>query len=351
MQARTPATRSRLLPLALSPLLALVDDIAVIEHAVLEVPDPRSGHCVDDAGRALALACMMDRDPAAGELAASCLGFLREMHLGGGRFRLRDGPRRDVVVSSDDGSGRAIHGIGIAASCAPWKTVRMSAQRLFCDVAEFNSEHLRARAHAVIGAASAADCDGMRSAARALVDRLVVGLEGHVASDWPWPERRLTYGNGVIVEALLAAAALRRDELGLRRALGMLRWLVGVETVAGHLSSTPVGGWASDETRPGFDQQPIEAWTLADAAVRAAEITGDLSWGGAVRLCASWFAGVNDTSTVMWDPSTGRSFDGLHCDGVNRNQGAESALALLSTAVDLGRMRRLVRWPGQAARS
>ena len=130
-----------------------------------------------------------------------------------------------------------------------------------------------------------------------------------------------------------------------------LRWLVGVETVAGHLSSTPVGGWASDETRPGFDQQPIEAWTLADAAVRAAEITGDLSWGGAVRLCASWFAGVNDTSTVMWYPSTGRSFDGLHCDGVNRNQGAESALALLSTAVDLGRMRRLVRWPGQAARS
>ena len=33
----------------------------------------------------------------------------------------------------------------------------------------------------------------------------------------------------------------------------------------------------------------------------------------------------------MWDPETGGGFDGLHADGVNLNQGAESTLAVLST--------------------
>jgi hypothetical protein len=32
----------------------------------------------------------------------------------------------------------------------------------------------------------------------------------------------------------------------------------------------------------------------------------------------------------MWDPATGGGFDGLHADRVNRNQGAESTLAVLS---------------------
>jgi hypothetical protein len=33
----------------------------------------------------------------------------------------------------------------------------------------------------------------------------------------------------------------------------------------------------------------------------------------------------------MWDPNTGGGYDGLHADGVNSNQGAESTLAAIST--------------------
>jgi hypothetical protein len=33
----------------------------------------------------------------------------------------------------------------------------------------------------------------------------------------------------------------------------------------------------------------------------------------------------------MWDPHTGGGYDGLHPDGVNSNQGAESTLAVIST--------------------
>lgn len=50
-----------------------------------------------------------------------------------------------------------------------------------------------------------------------------------------------------------------------------------------------------------------------------------------MRAAAAWFQGANDIGELMWDPETGGGFDGLHADGVNRNQGAESTLAVLST--------------------
>ena len=57
----------------------------------------------------------------------------------------------------------------------------------------------------------------------------------------------------------------------------------------------------------------------------------DAIWPDGVRAAAAWFQGDNDAGQVMWDPETGGGFDGLHADGVNLNQGAESTLALLST--------------------
>ena len=44
-----------------------------------------------------------------------------------------------------------------------------------------------------------------------------------------------------------------------------------------------------------------------------------------------WFEGDNDTGTMMYDPITSGSYDGLLKVGVNTNQGAESTLALVST--------------------
>jgi hypothetical protein len=48
-------------------------------------------------------------------------------------------------------------------------------------------------------------------------------------------------------------------------------------------------------------------------------------------MAAAWFDGANDTGTPMWDPATGGGYDGLQIKGVNRNQGAESTIALIAT--------------------
>jgi hypothetical protein len=54
-------------------------------------------------------------------------------------------------------------------------------------------------------------------------------------------------------------------------------------------------------------------------------------WPDGVRAAVAWFEGANDSGQPMWDPETGGGFDGLHADGVDRNQGAASTLAVLST--------------------
>jgi hypothetical protein len=147
---------------------------------------------------------------------------------------------------------------------------------------------------------------------------------------------------------MLAVADRLGDRGTAERALRMLSWLLDVESASGHLSVTPAGGWGPGEPRPGFDQQPIEAWAIADACRCALAITGDHEWGRGIELAAGWFAGDNDVGVLMWDPATGRSYDGLHRDRANQNQGAESALALIGTRLDLD---WLERWTYRSKRS
>ena len=148
---------------------------------------------------------------------------------------------------------------------------------------------------------------------------------------WPWPEPRLTYANAVLAEAMIAAGVALDDPALRQRGLDLLGWLVEYETADGHFSPTPVAGRGAEDVRPAFDQQPIEVSTLADACARAAAVDASPIWPDGVRAAAAWFLGANDAGQLMWDPETGGGFDGLHADGVNRNQGAESTLAVIST--------------------
>jgi hypothetical protein len=109
-----------------------------------------------------------------------------------------------------------------------------------------------------------------------------------------------------------------------------LSWLVEVETRGDHLSFAPVDGWAPDEPRPGFDQQPVEAAALSDACERAWVITGEDRWKNALVRCGEWLQGRNDGNARMYDPVTGATSDGLMETGTNSNSGAESTIAGLA---------------------
>ena len=59
-------------------------------------------------------------------------------------------------------------------------------------------------------------------------------------------------------------------------------------------------------------------------------MTGDSSWLNGVGLCVAWFLGDNDAKIPLLDAQTAGGHDGLGPTGRNRNQGAESTLAMIS---------------------
>jgi hypothetical protein len=80
-----------------------------------------------------------------------------------------------------------------------------------------------------------------------------------------------------------------------------------------------------------YDQQPVEAVTMADAALAAYHLLGDEEYLAAFCRAHEWFQGQNSLKEPLVDVSSGACCDGLLASGVNRNQGAESTLAWLRT--------------------
>jgi hypothetical protein len=345
-------------PPSLRHLARLTDEVGIIEHARYDRPRWDLGYCTDDAGRLLAVVSKLASDPDARRLATVALRFLTRAHEGGGRFRLRLAPDAQWTDDppSDDAAGRALFGLGTAAARAPWPEVRTGALDLFDAAVGFRSAHSRAVAYAGLGAVAVldviADHDGARRLVADAAHRLVADaahlLPGAaLAPGWQWPEPRLSYANALIPEARLAVAAARGDRQGARDALSLLDWLVREESREGWFSFAPVGGRGPGEVKPAFDQQPIEAWAMADACARAHAYTGDPHWADAVRRAVAWFVGDNDVGVAVFDAASGGGFDGLEPQGVNRNQGAESTLAFVATMAQARALRRRA----QAARS
>jgi hypothetical protein len=77
-----------------------------------------------------------------------------------------------------------------------------------------------------------------------------------------------------------------------------------------------------------FDQQPLEAQATIDACAAAFKATGDVRWVEEANRAYRWYLGQNDLDLPLATVQDGGCFDGLMPGGLNRNQGAESILAL-----------------------
>ena len=315
-------------------LQRLTDHIGLLEHAEGIVPRYEHGYCVDDVARGLVVVC---REPSPAEelitLGRRYLYFLAQAQAPDGRFRNRLGYDRrwHDQPGTEDCWGRALWGLGTAAARGPTMEIR---EESFARSAVARECPLRGRTpwRSRRSVPSRYSRDGRDHAgALTLLDRAsaVIG-EPPADTAWPWPAPRLSYANAAIAEAVIVAGwKLGRDRI-LRNGLRMLEWLLTVETRDGHLSVVPAGGWGPGEVRPAFDQQPIEVAALADACMRAATVTGDSSWLAGVEMSVAWFLGDNDAKVPLLDERTGGGCDGLSRTSRNRNQGAESTLAMIS---------------------
>ena len=326
---------STIVPLSYAHLIRLTDDVGMLEHAMGALPKREHGYCADDNARALIVVTRAGDAPELRGLADRYLAFLRHAYRGGGQFLNRFEYDRTWDVrrgeTLDDGSGRALWALGIAAIGAPEAHIRWAATELFTDAAVFRSHYPRSAAFAAVGACellAKGEHDGAEGLAKHALAQIGLPRPG----TWMWPEDQLTYANALLPHALISVGFVMNDAAALDRGLAMLHWLVDLCTSPdGHLSVCPSTGWTPTKLTYGGHQQPIEVSTLADAAAAAYKTTTDGYWLVVLQKCIRWFLGENDGKSSMIDPSSGGGYDALQPDGVNQNQGAESTLAMLST--------------------
>ena len=332
-------------PVVLTPDLSAVermsDATGMLQHSIYSVPDRRHGYCIDDNARALMLmSAIPDLDDERRDKWTTIYASFVQYAWNPDERRFRNFMNFDRTwcedVGSEDSNGRAIWALGVTARDAKDAKHRDWAMRFYDEVASlaFDLGSLRAQAFAMLGAAAMLEARPGHDLSLSILQRFP---DDHLAllaearrPEWQWFEIVLAYDNARLPEALIrAGAALGRDDL-VECGLATLDWIVSKQT-------SPEGAFRAVGTetfhRPyaqplQFDQQPLEAQATVDACLAAHAATGDDKWAREAEKAYAWYLGGNDLGLPLATVADGGCFDGLMPTGLNRNQGAESILAL-----------------------
>ena len=335
--------------LKLDHLLTLTDDTGIIQHARSTVPNLREGYSTDDNSRALIVslrALEHEEDPVLlHRLAGRYLAFIDfAFNTKNRRFRNFLGYDRRWLedAGSEDSHGRVLWSLGTVVGAAHDDAFVALAMSLFESalptVELFSSP--RAWAYALLGVCSYIrrfpGASNARRVREGLARRLLDLQKTAANDDWPWFEQSLSYDNARLSQALIRAGSDMGDTQMVDIGLRALDWLVRIQTGdSGGFSPIANSGWRRGAPRARFDQQPLEAQCAIEACFRAWRVTGDQRWRRAMTTVFEWFLGRNDLGLPLYDYATGGCHDGLHAEGVNANEGAESTLAFLGSLLTL----------------
>lgn len=338
----------------LAHMRRLTDPTGIFQHATYAIPDWHHGYCTDDNSRALVAALMhydLHKDDAVPPLADAYLAFLQyAFNREAKRFHnFMSFDRRWLdEVGSEDVHGRALWALGLATSLAPNDAMLSFSTRLFNEALESAEvlESPRAWAFSLVGIhAYLRRFQGDTSARRArevLAKRLYASFLHNATVEWRWCEDVVTYANAKLPHALILSGQWLPDQEMLQQGLQSLEWLLELQVSSdGTVSLIGNHGWLKRSgERARFDQQPIEAMSLVEACSEAYFCTREKRWIERARQCLGWFLGSNDTHSVLYDYHTGGCRDGLHADGPNLNEGAESTLAWLISLMTVQSLER-----------
>lgn len=334
----------------LAHLAQLLDPTGLAQHSTLAIIDRAHGYCLDDNARGLILAMQLTAGrtapPPAGDLFAITAAFVQHAwDAGAGRFRnfMAYDRRWLEAAGSDDSHGRAIWAIGTVAARAANASHRAWAhsllERAAPSVLALTSQ--RAWAFSLLGLVEslAERPEDLRLVRlrTTLAERLYDHLRGNRRPSWTWFEEVVSYDNARLPQALIAAGHQAGRPEWVALGIEALDWLCQAQTAeGGHFRPIGSGGfWRRGGERATHDQQPLEAAATIGACLEAWRVTGDGIWLIEARRAFAWFLGDNDLGQPLYDAISGGCCDGLLCDRVNRNQGAESTLAFLMASAEL----------------
>jgi hypothetical protein len=332
--------------IALNHLDRMTDSTGLIQHAIYGVPRRESGYTTDDNARALRLCVRLwSQRPEERMLRRvttylSFLEFARGIGRGFHNFLGYDRRWLDAEGCGDC-QGQAVRALAeVLGSDLPGghrALARELIDAVLPTLADLRS--LRAQAYVVLAyghlwIAGVETIEPLESVAWSAARRLAECYARAVRPDWQWFESRMTYANAALPHALFIAAKRWPQEDFLNIAQASFAFLDRQTTAEGVF--WPVGneGWyPRGEEKASYDQQPVEAATMAEAAQAAFDLLGGEDHLATYRRAHAWFYGRNSLHRPLIDVPSGACCDGLQASGVNQNQGAESTLAYLATEI------------------
>ncbi len=324
----------------------MTDSTGLIQHAIYCVPRRESGYTTDDNARALRLCTRLwshDSDDRMLSRVSLYLSFLEHARCPVRGFHNFLSYQRDWLDAAGTGDcqGQAVRALAEVLGSDLPSGYRALARELINAVlpalAELRS--LRAQAYVIIAwgqlrKARVEDIEPLELVAWSAAERLMECYHRSMRPDWQWFESRLTYANAVLPHALFIAEQSWPGKGFADVAETSFAFLDRATTSENVFWPIGNSDWfPHGESKSLYDQQPVEAITMADAALTAFDLLRDQKLLSTFCRSHDWFHGLNSLQEPLADVLTGGCFDGLHPTGVNRNQGAESTLAYLWSVV------------------
>lgn len=329
---------------ALDHLDRMTDSTGLIQHAIYSVPRRESGYTTDDNARALRLCTRLWAQHPDDRMLGRVMGYLSFLEYArcpaGGFHNFLSYQRHWLdVEGSGDCQGQAVRALAEVLGSKLPDDFRALARELIegalPTLADLRS--VRAQAYVILAwghlwATGVKQIEPLENVAWSAAQRLVECYRRAKRPDWQWFESRMTYANAILPHALFLAAQRWPKEAFGEVAHTSFAFLGRVTTVDDVFWPVGSNGWyPHGEERALYDQQPVEAVTMADAALAAFGQQNDENYLAVFCRARDWFHGHNSLRLALADVRCGACYDGLQPAGLNQNQGAESTLAFLWT--------------------
>jgi len=315
-------------------LLKITDKLGLIEHCVGSKPDYKEGWCVDDNARAIQVGLIYGLDK---KIIDIYFDFLKKAWIKGKLFNdLNDDLTwKDNFLINGEHCGRALLALGeMIKNDYRSEEAKDLFNKIYRLIKENKTEYIRVVAQTILG------LEFYKTEEITFwAEKLVEKYKKNSDKNWRWFEDEISYDNGRIPMALLAAYKVTNNEKYLLIGIESLDFLTEqiFDKENGFFSFPGYNGWFKrNGFKAKFGQQPIEAGGMAEVYLLAYKITKNKKYIDLAKKSFNWYNGKNILNKKMVNKKTGGIFDGLNEDkSVNPNQGAESVLSYLIAAKEL----------------
>ncbi|NLU11092.1 MAG: hypothetical protein GXW90_09220 [Tepidanaerobacter acetatoxydans] len=312
----------------------MTDSTGIIQFSDISNPLIESGYTVDDNARALIVAIGME-ELEREKLIKTFISFLQEAQMPDGTWQnLKVHDKYYTLINSEDSVGRGILAASFAADCDIPETKDTACKMLKKVLPKaIDTNSPRAMSYTLLGMVKLIDSlerISLLPYAKHIAYKLIKLYDANRCKDWHWFEDRLTYCNALLPHALFGFYVVSKDVKALKVAKITLNFLTDSLFKKGYLNIVGNQGWWIKKSQiPPYDQQPVDAASIALACLQAFVVTGEREYIEMAQLAYDWYWGKNLNNLPLYNEETQGCHDALVPHGVNLNQGAEAVISFL----------------------